>query len=62
MAEIPCPMCGKLNPADAETCQFCSARIKPLVARSQPENDGIPDWLASLRGAQDQAGEPEPFS
>lgn len=30
MAEIRCPMCSKLNPPDADTCQFCQARLKPL--------------------------------
>lgn len=31
MAEIRCPMCGKPNPDDRETCSFCQARLKPLV-------------------------------
>ena len=30
MSDIKCPMCGKANPADRETCQYCAARIKPL--------------------------------
>ncbi len=43
MADIRCPMCGKLNPAEAETCRFCKARIKPLVAGSNaPTNSSEP--------------------
>jgi hypothetical protein len=52
MADVRCPMCGKSNPADAEVCQFCQARIKPLGA-SQPPQPPKPeepgDWLGSLR-------------
>lgn len=61
MAEIRCPMCSKPNPEDAETCSFCGARLKPLVADSpedpstaggpQDEAQGgqVPDWLARVR-------------
>ena len=31
MAEIRCPMCGKLNPEELDVCQFCQARLKPLI-------------------------------
>ena len=31
MAEVKCPMCGKPNPDDRDTCQFCDARLKPLI-------------------------------
>ncbi len=34
MAEIRCPMCGKPNPEERETCSFCQARLKPLIAPS----------------------------
>jgi hypothetical protein len=34
-------MCGKENPADLETCQFCQARLKPVVG--QPPPDGGED-------------------
>ena len=37
MAETRCPMCGKPNPAGAETCQYCQARIKPLIVAPQPD-------------------------
>lgn len=55
MAEIRCPMCGKPNPENLEVCQFCQARLKPLVA-SNASNDSIipeqsdsdlPDWFES---------------
>ena len=39
MAEIKCPMCGKPNPEDLDTCQYCEARLKPVtdeLSRSQP--------------------------
>jgi hypothetical protein len=39
MAEIKCPMCSKLNPAELDVCQYCEARLKPLtdeLSRSQP--------------------------
>ncbi len=29
MAEILCPKCGKPNPDDLETCQFCRAHLQP---------------------------------
>ncbi len=34
---IRCPMCGKPNPADLDVCQFCGARLKPLIS-SSPDN------------------------
>ncbi len=61
MAEIRCPMCSKPNPEDADTCSFCGARLKPLVADSpeepspvgSPQEEGqgepVPDWLARVR-------------
>jgi len=39
MTEITCPMCGKPNPPDLQTCQFCDARLQPMtdeLSRSQP--------------------------
>ena len=65
MAEVRCPMCGKSNPPELDTCQFCQARLKPLMApepsESAPQDqapaaDGsMSDWLSSLRdsGAQE---------
>jgi hypothetical protein len=37
MADLRCPMCGKPNSDELETCAFCGARLKPLLA-SSPEN------------------------
>ncbi len=34
MADIRCPMCGKSNPSDLDECQFCGARLKPLLSSS----------------------------
>jgi hypothetical protein len=58
-------MCGEGNPADAEICMYCQARIKPLTAslsaeeptKSQPE-EGLPDWLDDLRADQDSGSTP----
>jgi hypothetical protein len=62
-------MCGKPNPAEAEVCQHCQARLKPLnVSSAAPSGNEpeVPGWLTSLRGAgQDQpesAGQSEPGS
>jgi hypothetical protein len=43
-------MCGKANPADAEVCAYCSARLKPLNLSSSGSDSGVPDWLRDLRG------------
>jgi hypothetical protein len=58
MSDVRCPMCGKPNPAEAEICKFCQARLKPLnldsasPAGNEPE---VPNWLTSIRGSgQDQ--------
>jgi len=32
MADVHCPMCGKPNPEEMEECQFCGARLTPLIA------------------------------
>jgi uncharacterized membrane protein YhdT len=31
-AEILCPMCGGMNPPDAERCRSCGAKVEPLTA------------------------------
>src|SRR3990170_627729 len=31
MDGIHCPMCGEVNPPELEICQFCEARLKPLI-------------------------------
>lgn len=35
--KLRCPMCSKPNSPEAEVCEFCEARLKPLVIRQQPE-------------------------
>ncbi len=59
MADVRCPMCGKPNPADAETCRYCQARLKPLNASPFGSSDDrdVPDWLTSLRGPDEPAEE-----
>lgn len=62
-----CPMCSKPNPAGAEVCQFCGARLKPLIAgesvsarpAAPPGDEDLPDWLARIRSevARDEAAE-----
>jgi len=37
MPDIRCPMCGKENPADLDSCQFCQARLKPVIGQPPPE-------------------------
>jgi len=39
MADVRCPMCGKLNPADLDVCQFCQARLKPVMGGSPTESE-----------------------
>ncbi len=34
MAEVRCPLCGRINPDDLDYCQFCDARLKQLLAPS----------------------------
>lgn len=41
MSEVRCPMCSKPNPEEAEVCEFCGARIKPLFIGSTPDEGGV---------------------
>jgi hypothetical protein len=62
MDSIRCPMCGKPNPPETVICQFCQARLEPLIAPppaedkepNQPEDaldekSSLPSWLDGLR-------------
>ena len=58
MGEIRCPMCGKPNPDELDVCQYCEARLKPLIGPFEPadthepgegKGDSVTDWLDSLR-------------
>lgn len=56
MTDIRCPMCSKTNPAEAELCRYCGARLIPVApthAESAPgdqiSQSAPDDWLGSLR-------------
>jgi hypothetical protein len=38
---LKCPVCGELNPADAEFCQNCRSRLTPLTGPLRGENAPI---------------------
>ena len=38
-AEVLCPMCGGKNPADAERCRSCGARVEALSAQYDSESE-----------------------
>lgn len=56
-------MCSKPNPAEAEECGFCRARLKPVLpgGGATPSGDQglppMPDWLSRLRSPDDPAPE-----
>ncbi|MBN2146572.1 MAG: hypothetical protein JW726_04250 [Anaerolineales bacterium] len=53
MTDIICPVCGKTNPAEAETCQFCQAPLKTSAFTPDfDEASDLPDWLRSLNADQ----------
>lgn len=63
MAEVRCPMCSKLNPADAEVCRYCHARLKPVqpgsgwdASPNDPAEGDEPDWLRELRSDVPETG------
>ena len=41
MADVRCPMCGKLNPEKLEECQFCGARLKPVLGLPSGNSETI---------------------
>ncbi len=54
--QVRCPMCGKPNPADAEVCRYCHARLKPLRPGEAPQPLGtaelqkdLPDWMRQIQ-------------
>ncbi|RMF50062.1 MAG: hypothetical protein D6755_01630, partial [Anaerolineae bacterium] len=53
MSDIRCPMCGKPNPEHLEECQFCQARLKPLVVGDTPEPEDIEQSPSSGEPASD---------
>ena len=52
MADVSCPVCGKMNPEDAEICQYCFSLLK----QAQEEQ---PDWLSRIREKTKQEQESE---
>jgi hypothetical protein len=48
MADVRCPICGKMNPEDAEICQYCFAQLK---------EEEQPDWLSRIRERSKQEQE-----
>lgn len=52
MADIRCPMCGKPNSEELDTCQFCQARLKPLISPSQGEPERQ-DWQSAFDTSAD---------
>jgi hypothetical protein len=75
MDEIRCPMCGKFNPPELDNCQYCQARLRPLIASQPPEEgesqefeglslssseeESLPEWLKDLRSQDDQLPDQE---
>jgi hypothetical protein len=74
MAQVRCPLCSQLNPEELEECQFCQARLKPLVvppfegdeegtsALDEGEPDqalNLPEWLRELSQQEPEEGEVE---
>src|SRR3989304_5859559 len=57
MADVRCPMCSTINPADATVCSVCGARLKPMIAGEaeslagppEPQEGGAGDWLGRIR-------------
>jgi hypothetical protein len=41
MADVHCPMCGKPNPEDLDECQFCGARLKPVLGPISDDSQTI---------------------
>lgn len=50
MPEKRCPMCGKPNPEEAETCKYCQARLRPLINPAKPGSSDPTRRRPSLTG------------
>jgi hypothetical protein len=60
MPELRCPMCSKINEAEAEDCVFCGARLKPLVL--DPASDAAPEDASQTipgEGEETEEGAPD---
>jgi hypothetical protein len=58
-------MCGELNPDHLELCQFCEARLRPLIAPSPDSEEpsgpesmrgSSEDWLHEFDGSEEEGG------
>jgi hypothetical protein len=69
-------MCAQPNPEELEVCQFCEARLKPLIAPSPDDQESIepeaaqdtpqvdsdlPDWLQDIREEGDDIEGEQPL-
>ncbi len=60
MADVRCPMCGKANDSQAEVCEFCGARIKPLFIEQPPSEPEAPvEEPAAAAGGESEQEMPE---
>ena len=65
MADVRCPMCSTINPADATVCSVCGARLKPMIAGEaeslagppEPQEGEAGDWLARIRSEVERKAE-----
>jgi hypothetical protein len=57
MTDVRCPMCSKLNPPDQVECQFCKARLKPLIQNPSDEAGGS---ILRRKKSKDPVPAPEP--
>jgi hypothetical protein len=57
MSDIRCPMCGKENPPDLEVCQFCQARLSPVMGQPPPDDSG--DAIPEAFSFQQSESQPE---
>ena len=53
-------MCGKPNPAEAEVCKYCQARLKPLIVPTPKKGEDEVDWLRDLAGKDSQPPTADP--
>ncbi|HEX9012550.1 MAG TPA: hypothetical protein VF813_03505 [Anaerolineaceae bacterium] len=63
MPENRCPMCGKTNPPGRDTCQYCQARLTPLIvspAASTPSEPPDPRPAPPPAPVENPSPAPEP--
>jgi hypothetical protein len=61
MADVQCPICGKPNPGDLETCQFCGGPLKSVVSKSIQDSQGsVNQAISSIDKTKPGGSEPVP--